>query len=139
MGYVEIKDFWDVISYKGNSAGTPVTRSARVFLNIHTCMYFWAQEQRTKGIERFATIATPPPPPPAQVTSMCGILTHLVLFLYFQSSKKSLLMKNKHTKLISVSKTRLNSLFSLVRMVFFVVENEKHLFDQRFRGSKYYS
>lgn len=63
MGYVEIKDFWDVISYKGNSAGTPVTRSARVFLNIHTCMYFWAQEQRTKGVERFATIATPPPPP----------------------------------------------------------------------------
>lgn len=48
-------------------------------------------------------------------------------------------MKNKHTKLISVSKTRLNSLFSLVRMGFFVVENEKHLFDQRFRGSKYYS
>lgn len=40
MELIKIEDFMDVVSYKEDSAGTPLTNSAGVFLSIHTCMYF---------------------------------------------------------------------------------------------------
>lgn len=120
MEFVETEDCWDVVSYRGDSAGTSPTSPAGVHLSPCTCVYLMVNEQRTEGVRSGANGHRSYSP---HTTHFYVCHFHkFSIFLYFQSSKKSLLMKNKHMKLISVSKTRLKSLFSLLGMFLCVLK-----------------
>lgn len=105
MEFVEIEDFWDAVSHRGHSAGTYPTSPAGLHLSTCTCVYLMANEQRTEG-GRSGAIGRSSYSPHTSHFCVCHFNTFSA-FLYFQSSKKSILMKNKHMKLISISKTRL--------------------------------
>lgn len=96
MGFGIRKDFWDAAPYKGDSV-EHLTGSAGVSLTIYTCNMVLSQ-----GPKHQRSDVPQQPFPLPQVTSLGVILTHLVLSLHFQASKMSLLMQNKHTKLISI-------------------------------------